>query len=244
MVLDACSSGSLVNNLLSQSRSVSSSQKRAFDRMKDRAGVFILAGSAANKVSYEASAFGQGLLTYSLLSGMRGGALRENQFVDVMQLFQYAADKVPQMAAVIGGVQRPVIAAPSGTNSFDIGQITDSVRYKIPLEDIKPLITRSSFQDETLYEDVLDLGDRLDNELSTIAGDGASSILFLNVKKYPKAYSVKGRYSIVGNQITLNAKILQDKQTKSDIQITGSVDDLDSLIGDLLEKVAEGLNEE
>jgi hypothetical protein len=176
---------------------------------------------------------------------MRGAALRDNQFIDVMQLFQYAADRVPQMAAVIGGVQRPVIAAPSGTNSFDIGQVTDSVCYEIPLQEIKPLMTSSSFQHETLYEDVLDVGDKLDYELSAIASEDVSSILFLNVKKYPKSYSVKGRYSVsADNEVILTAKIIQDKKVKSDIKVIGSVDNLESLICDLLGKVAEGLNEE
>lgn len=242
MVLDACSSGSLVNNLLSQSRSLSSNQKRAFERMKDRTGVFILAGSAADKVSYEASAFGQGLLTYSLLSGMRGGALRENQFVDVMQLFQYSADKVPELAAVIGGVQRPVIAAPTSTNSFDIGQVTDSVRYKIPLEEVKPLIIRSNFQDESLYEDVLDLSDKMDGVLIELSSDKESSIIFLDVKKYPKAFSIKGRYAIADNgTITLKANIIQDKRSVGTVESSGS--NADMLVSDILDKLAEVLNE-
>lgn len=53
-------------------------------------------GSAAAAVSYEASQYGRGLLTYSLLQGMRGAALRDDAFVDVQRLFQYAADQVPQ----------------------------------------------------------------------------------------------------------------------------------------------------
>ncbi len=236
MVLDACSSGSMVENLLSQSRSVSSSQKRALERMKDRTGVFILAGSAANKVSYEASQFGQGLLTYSLLSGMRGGALRNNQYVDVMQLFQYAADKVPELAAVIGGIQRPVIAAPSSTSSFDFGQVTDSVRYKIPLEEVKPLFIKSNFQHETLYEDVLDIGDKLDNTFTEISDDAEASIIFINVKKYPKAYSIKGRYQIdKDGKITLLAKLLKDKTPIGDLTVEGH--DIDAVIANLLDKV-------
>ncbi|MGB0982750.1 MAG: caspase family protein [Saprospiraceae bacterium] len=242
MMLDACSSGSLVQNMLSQSRSLSSSQKRALDRMKDRAGVFILAGSAANKVSYEASQFGQGLLTYSLLSGIRGGALRENEFVDVMQLFQYAADKVPELAAVIGGVQRPVVATPTGTNSFDIGQITDSVRYKIPLEEVKPLFIKSNFQHEKDYEDLIDLSDALDETFKTISDDSDASILFLNVKKYPKAYSIKGRYHKNSDgMLVLKAKLLKDKKAIGDFEITENTET--ELIDGVLEAVMELINE-
>jgi len=238
MIIDACSSGSLVENVLSQSRSLSSSQKRALERMKDRTGVFILAGSAANKVSYEASQFGQGLLTYSLLSGMRGGSLRENQYIDVMQLFQYAADKVPELAAVIGGIQRPVVATPSSTNSFDFGQVTDSVRYKIPLAQVKPLFIKSNFQDELVYEDILDLSEKLDETFADISDDADASIIFINVRKYPKAYAVKGRYSLNDNgSITLTAKLIKDKIPIGDVEVYGQ--DMDELISNLLDEVVK-----
>lgn len=44
--------------------------------MKDRTGTHVITGCAADAVSYEASRFGQGLLTYSLLEGMKGASLR------------------------------------------------------------------------------------------------------------------------------------------------------------------------
>ena len=95
---------------MSESRDVPSSQIRALERLKDRTGVYVLAGSASDAVSYEASRYGQGLLTYSLLLGMRGAALREESYVDVGRLFAYATDEVPSLARGIGGVQRPLLA--------------------------------------------------------------------------------------------------------------------------------------
>ena len=44
---------------------------------------------------------------------------RHGEYVDVGQLFQYAADQVPQLARHIGGIQKPLITAPRGT-SFDV----------------------------------------------------------------------------------------------------------------------------
>ena len=55
----------------------------------------MLAGCASDAVSYEASRYAQGLLTHSLLLGMRGAALRDSEFVDVLPLFGFAADQVP-----------------------------------------------------------------------------------------------------------------------------------------------------
>ncbi|HKI38119.1 MAG TPA: caspase family protein, partial [Gemmataceae bacterium] len=91
LVLDTCHSGRLVEKL-TEKRDVPGSQVRALERVKDRTGMHVLAGCAADSVSYEATRYGQGLLTYSLLLGMRGAKLREGEYVDVVDLFGYAAD--------------------------------------------------------------------------------------------------------------------------------------------------------
>lgn len=113
MILDTCASGKFVDKF-TERRDVPSSQIRALERVKDRTGIHILAGCAADRVSYETTTYAQGLLTYSLLAGMRGAALREEQFVDVGHLFNYAADQVPELAKGIGGIQRPILAVPRG----------------------------------------------------------------------------------------------------------------------------------
>ena len=108
LIIDACNSGQIVENLTSGTKSLNSSQIRALDRMKDRTGMFVLSGSASDKVSYEASEYGQGLLTYALLQGMLGLATRKDakgqETIDVMKLFQYARDQVPELAKSINGI--------------------------------------------------------------------------------------------------------------------------------------------
>src|SRR6202021_1306701 len=105
LILDTCASGKALERL-TEKRDVPASQVRALERIKDRTGLHILAGCAADAVSYEASRYGQGVLTYSLLLGMRGARLREGEYVDVVDLFSFAADKVPELARDIGGIQR------------------------------------------------------------------------------------------------------------------------------------------
>ena len=63
---------------LTEKRDVPGSQVRALERVKDRNGLHLLAGAAADASSYEASRYGQGLLTYSLLLGMTGPASASN----------------------------------------------------------------------------------------------------------------------------------------------------------------------
>jgi uncharacterized caspase-like protein len=115
MILDTCASDKALEKL-TEKRDVPSSQIRPLERVKDRTDLHILAGRAADAVSYEASRYAQGVLTYSLLLGMRGAKLRDGQFVDVVDLFGFTSDKVPELARDIGGIQRPVIVSPRGTS--------------------------------------------------------------------------------------------------------------------------------
>ena len=210
LILDACSSGKAIEDILVSKKSVTSSQIRAFERMKDRTGMFVITGSASDQVSYEASQYGQSLLTYSLLSGMKGQALREGEFVDVLQLFEHAVEQVPSLAEHIGGVQKPIIAVPFGGNSFDIGRVDETVN--IELAAVKPVYIRSNFQDELEFADVIGLSVKIDQNLRNIGTKGKNSnLVFVDVSNYPDAYSIKGRYSQTETGIEIVAKVFQGK---------------------------------
>ena len=140
MVLDTCSAGGAMEKL-TQQRAVPSAQIIALDRLKDRTGFHILAGAAADRVSYETTRYGQGLLTRALLTGMKGAALRDGEFVDVAHLFQYARDEVPKLAQEIGGIQAPQVAAPRG-ESFDIGEmLEDDKRAVLSYQSIRVFVS-------------------------------------------------------------------------------------------------------
>jgi hypothetical protein len=108
-------------------------QTRALDLLKDNTGFHLLMGSAADAVSFEANSYGEGLLTYALLEGMKGAALKNVVDVDVATLFDHAAERVPDLAYGIGGIQKPLPFAPSGAESFPIGEIQSADRSRIPL---------------------------------------------------------------------------------------------------------------
>src|SRR5205085_624674 len=80
LILDTCAAGAAARSLTEAARA-SADQVRAIERLKDRTGFLVLMGCAADAVSYEATRFGQGLLTYALLQGMKGAALRDDAFV-------------------------------------------------------------------------------------------------------------------------------------------------------------------
>jgi WD40 repeat protein/tetratricopeptide (TPR) repeat protein len=243
MILDTCASGRLIEKLTA-SRSVDSSTVRAWDRMKDRAGLWILAGSAADASSYESSRYGQGVLTYSLLQGMKQDwekALRKDdksnypEFVDVSQLFQYSSDEVPLLAEGIGGIQRPLIANKRDARSFDFGRITVTDRASIPLASEKPVFLRTSFSLEGRPRDPLELTRLVDERLRDASTRGLDSpLVFWDVQEHPGAFRVAGLYQTTGSTVTVKLYVSEfvqqkDRVEKANLDEKGKVEDTDQL---------------
>jgi Caspase domain len=234
LMIDACASGKLVESLMAK-RDIESSTLRALDRMRDRTGLHIITGCTADAVSYEASKYGQGVLTYSLLEGIRGAALREDQFVDINKLFQYAHDRVPLLAEGIGGIQTPQIFSPQGAQSFDIGQLDGVSKKAIPISKIRPVYIRSTFLDDDQLEDALQLGKRIDDALNEAASKGTNSnIIFVDVREYPEGCKLSGRYKQEKGVIKLKLRKKCEGQDET-IDIEGkTVDEIkDKILGKL-----------
>ena len=198
----------------------------------------VITGSAADAVSYEASRYGQGLLTYSLIEGMKGAALRDESFVDVATLFQYARDRVPDLAREIGGIQVPSIISPYDAASFDVGELTLEDRENIPLSSAKPIFIRSNFQDEDEFEDVLGLSALVDERLNDITARGRHNFLvFVDARYFSSAYRLSGRYSRVADGLELDIRIRSDDIDKKvelrAANLAGLIDLIESEIAQL-----------
>ncbi len=192
MILDTCAAGAMIKELMSK-RDLTADQIRAIDKLQRSSGLHLLMGSAADAVSYEASQYGQGLLTYSLLEGMKmGSGVRKDKMVGVDALFSYAQDRVTGLARDIGGVQEPRYAAPDG-QAFAIGQVNEEVQKQIPLESVKPRIIRPSFVDAKQYRDRLGLNDQLSETFRAEMDKG--HIIFSDVTKAPNSCEVFGSYA-------------------------------------------------
>ncbi|MCX6033049.1 MAG: caspase family protein [Chloroflexi bacterium] len=243
VILDTCGAGRFAEGL-GKARRLEANQIRALDRMKDRMGLFVLAGSTADAVSYESSRYGQGLLTYSLLFAMHGGgeeALREGEFLDVAKLFGFAADKVPQLAAGIGGIQRPVVAQPSG-NSFDIGQLIEEDKKQITIASVLPVVLRASFQDESRRIDHLGLAKRVNGVLRERSGvKGRALLVFVDSDEFPGAFLLVGRYRVDGDEIHAVVSLFQDGEPKGDFGVEGTRSDLaqlaERIVDELLKRI-------
>lgn len=220
MLLDTCAAGSIANSF-SETREISSGQIRAIERMKDRTGLHVLMGSAANAVSYEATHFEQGLMTYALLQGIKGAALKENELVDVSTLLQYVADTVPELAGEIGGIQRPRIAAPAFSESFSIGYLDKTAQSRIPLAIRKPILLKPGFINlESLLDDF-----NLTGKLRTYFREqhykklkkehyhpDSKNIAYMDMDAFSSAIYVRGIYQLTDNKLTVKFALGRDNQ--------------------------------
>mgnify|MGYP000114241842 CR=1 FL=1 len=228
LIIDACNSGQAIQDL--RAKKLNSSQIRALDRMKDRTGMFILSGSTADKMSYETSEFGQGLLTYALLQGILGDAIEERvvnnrmtRYIDVMKLFQYAKDKVETLARSINAIQTPMLGFPSNGGSIDIGILQDKI--DIPKLTKIPLVSRSVFINEQTYRDDALLAKQLEILLRDNANQGrGAELIYTDVFEYPSAFSLGGIYRLEDGEIRIDCKLFKGKKELATIEIPTSDD--------------------
>jgi len=244
LILDTCAAGAVAPSLGAKRDSTPSDQIKAIERLKDRTGFFALMGAASDKVSYEASQYGQGLLTYSLLRGMKGASLREDQFADVGLLFDFALDAVPEMAKNIGGIQRPLIIAPDVSGSFDIGQFTTEEQKLIALAMPKPLILKPSLQNKDLDYDDLELTPLLRRELrkaSRVTGDGQSNppLVFVEADEMVDAVKPSGSYTVQGDTINVTIRLIRNKVLIRTLTVNGKVGDKQELIRQIATAISQ-----
>ena len=234
LIIDACNSGMAAQRMAVATRDMPSSQIRALDRMRGRSGLYVLAGSAADMPSYEASRFGQGLLTYSLLKGIKGAALRSEGyfgFVDIAALLHYATEEVPRLAKEIAGIQQPQFMTPTGAGSFDIGMVDDSVRNSIRLAEPKPVFIRPQFVVHGKPTDEAGLTRMVSATLFDMRSKGKDApISFVDAGSYPGSYQISGTYALEGKTVRVDVYVLKDGTREvARFPMEGDLDDLPAL---------------
>jgi uncharacterized caspase-like protein len=121
VILDTCAAGAAAQALAGLALARASDedvQMRAMAQLKEATGSFVLMGSAADKVSYEASQYGQGLLTYALLQAMRGElALQEGNYLMAADWLTHAVKRVRELSRGMGIVQEPELSAPAASRN-------------------------------------------------------------------------------------------------------------------------------
>jgi WD40 repeat protein len=240
LILDTCAAGQGIK-ALGQRRAVSGDQVRALERVKDRNGLHLLAGAAADASSYEASRYGQGLLTYSLLLGMTGPGLKGTE-LDVLTWFGYAVDEVPELARGIGGVQKPQLSSPREGASFPLGRLEAEDRVKIPLPKERPLVLRASLVDKSRFVDSLGLGGRVDELMREASARGdVSQPVFVDAREGEGAYQLGGAYQIEGESVSVEFSIYKANETVHQVTVRGLKAHLDELTKAIVAEVDKRL---
>jgi hypothetical protein len=229
VILDTCAAGAAQKKLkLMDVRATSGDAIRAMERAKDRTGSYILMGSAADAVSYEASQYGHGLLTYALLKGMKGPALNNDEFVDISKLFHFAREEVEHLARYFGGIQKPIIFAPND-DSFEVGQLNLEDRQKIALTTPKPIILRPLFFDAQADDDTLGLMKNLRALLrdeSFVSGPGTGTLMFVDDDDFPGGIRPTGKYIVEGDRVIVTIRLRRDGVEIANAQVTATRDNV------------------
>jgi len=250
VILDTCAAGAAarIYDKISNRRDLSSDHKKALQRLREvDDGYHFLMGSAADRVSYEASRYGQGLLTYALLFGMQGAAKGADGTLDVQALFRSAEDQVPRLAEGIGGIQKPEIR--SGKN-FPLARFSREDAEKIPLAQEKPVLIQLLCATATLA-DPLKLRPRLGEALRAASdpvargsGIAESKLVYLSqvTEDIPRSYSPRILYRVEGDKVMVEIRLVQNEKVAVERRIEGLVTDLDlveKIVGELIAATKE-----
>lgn len=221
IILDTCAAGNFAGESWKTDRDLSGDQIRAMDFLRGKTGTFILMGSAANRPSYEANRYNQGLLTRALLEGMKGLALQPaTGNVDVALLFNYAQNRVPEIAKEMSLDQRPIIKTPSAS-AFVFGQIAEQDKSKIALPALKPMLLRprlgSGEENDDPLNLVAELRKRFDAESSyetmKRSGKGEPVLIYIDDDSFPGAVRVTGTYTVEAEKVRIKSFLRKDGKT-------------------------------
>ena len=252
VILDTCAAGAASGEMvkLTATRTVPPDIRRAVEDLKDGTGSYVLMASAADAVSYEANQYGQGLMTYALLEGMRGAALEDDIRLDVDQWFVYARKRVPVLVKGVGGEQKPELTAPEG-RGFPVGLLDKADRERIPLASPKPELLRLTCLDENDL-DQLDLAAAVRERLRDLSHPQTRGeevqvvpIVYLDAvsDELPGALRPQIRYVVNGDSVTLHVRLIREGQRLKDETVhapsTGQKAIVDQVVARLLAMVEE-----
>jgi uncharacterized caspase-like protein len=244
MIFDTCAAGAAQKDLTSQTRAVDALQVRSIDRLRERTGFYILMGSAADAVSYEANEFRQGLLTYSLIEAMTNDkGLRDGKFLDVEKWFASAEDKVETLAKGIGGVQRPSFFKSNFAKTFDIGRIEREEQLLLPLAQRVPLILQPELREAGKFTDKERLTEKLEIRLleqsaSNVRGEGAA-VNYIKATTATNGLSPRGFYALnADGTITIDVSLIRDEEEIAKVKVTAAKEEIiEKLLQEIIKAV-------
>ena len=249
LILDACHSGSAINQMvdigkgqyLASRGDEKTQQIKQLDKLNEKSGLYILAASASNQVAYEMGKYSQGLLTYALLKVIKEHPelLEQNKYLNVSNWFNETVKTVSDLVRESNLRQEPQLVT---TTNFNIGVVDGEVLAKIVLPDEKPVFTSSNFQnsDENIADDDLELSKVINQHLNEVSSRGTDgNIIFLTGSNAPNAWTLTGRYTLNGDDLTVKVNVKQNKVSKKNMELSGKKSNLSALAAEIVGAASE-----
>ncbi|MGZ4008703.1 MAG: caspase family protein, partial [Mucilaginibacter sp.] len=243
LILDACNSGQTVASLNIR-KDIPADQKRSLDNLNERTGTFILAASASGHSAFEMTEYGQGILAYNLLLGIKTGAgLRDDKFIDVSTWFKFASDKVDLMAKDNGERQQPQSWGEGSASGIDIGEADATIKNNIVLSNKKPVLGRCTVANTDLFSDDLQIENMIESKLTELSFQGKSSkLMFINNAQGADIYQINCLYKKQGSMVTGKLVLLQKNKAIATENINISDNQVKDYIGKLVDKITDLLD--
>jgi Caspase domain len=242
MIFDTCAAGAAQKDLVAMVKSADEDrlQIRSLDRLRERTGFYILMGSASDKVSYEANQYRQGLLTYSLIEAMTVNTnLDDGKFLDVEKWFNYAENKVEDLAKGIGGIQKPSFFK-GESKTFAVGRIEGDERRDIQPARKVPLFLQPELREAGKTTDKERLTDKLETRLmeqSIVSNRGETTALnYIKATNAANGLSPRGFYTVNSDgTITVEVFLIRDEEEIAKVKVIGKKDEvIDDLIREIV----------
>jgi WD40 repeat protein len=237
LIFDACNSGQATQELLTLARNDDDTRRiRQVEDLKDKSGMFILAGSAPNQSAYEMPSFQQGLLTYSLLSVLKSNpeVLDDGKYLNVQKWFLESERTLKKLIESQGLKQD---AKPFGTANIRIGIVDEDVTGRISLAKEKPMIICDNVLNNKSFSDELQLKRLINSELSVLSERGSENALLFVKQDAPNANKINVSYEIQGDQVVCQIRLIKGIETRHCAMVSGPQSDLSRLVKQIIDEV-------
>jgi WD40 repeat protein len=237
LIFDACNSGQATQDLIAMARNDDDTQKiRQVEDLKDKSGMFILAGSAPNQSAYELPQYEQGLLTYSLLYVLKNNPdiLDDGKYLNVQKWFLESEEYLHELVSSMGYDQD---AQPYGTANIRIGEVDEDVRNSIHLAEEKPMLLCANVLNENTFNDDLQLKDNINKQLIKITENGTASQIIFSKQEAANVNKINILYSLTADEINCRLSLIKNNQTIYEAKISGNSKDIDALVNKIIEGV-------
>jgi hypothetical protein len=130
-------------------------------------------------------------------------------------------------------------AQPFGTANIRIGIVDEDVKNSIVLTAEKPVVFCANVMNDASFDDDLHLKTLINSQLSEISKRGTEQNIMFPMSETENANKINIRYSVKGNEIKCEVRLIKQGETLLNKIITGKKDELDSLVTSIIEEVVK-----